>query len=301
MKRIVCCGVFTLGVALMGCHSSGEKSESTPEAGVPDSSPPVEDAPVAPVDGPAAIDTAASTDAATDVTAVAGAGGPGDYSCLGSVVWPAPTVANRNIRLQVKDFQTEAQLAGLSVRACKKTDVTCATPEVTGTTGADGIVALNVGATAEGVDCYFEITGTGVASTLLYLSFSDTKWFVDGAFNTHVLSNSTVQSLARLTTMDGSRGQLIFTTRDCADQPTPGVKVNALAADSQSKTFYMTAGVPSATATATDAAGAGVITNLPAGNSSVQGFFASNGRKIGDIPVLFRAGVFTSTNVMPTP
>jgi hypothetical protein len=285
----------------MGCHSSGEKSDASPEAGVPDSARPAEDAPVASVDGPAAIDVAASTDSASDVTAEAGVGGPGDYSCLGSVVWPAPTVAKRDIRLQVKNFQTEAKLAGLTVKACKKTDVTCASPEATGTTGADGIVALNVGAAAEGVDCYFEITGTGVAPTLLYLSFSDTKWFVDGAFNTRVLSNSTAQNLASLTTMDSSRGQLIFTTRDCADQPTPGVKVATLAADSQSKTLYMAAGVLSTTAIATDPAGAGIIANLPVGNSQVQGFFASNGRKIGDIPVLFRAGAFTSTNVMPTP
>ena len=89
---------------------------------------------------------------------------------------------------------------------------------------------------------------------------------------------------------------------DCGGARVAGASFTASAFDTAGGTrgFYTLNGIPSPTASMTDASGDGGFINLPQGFTTIAATQASTGRKIGQSNVIVRAGFITYASVKPT-
>lgn len=227
------------------------------------------------------------------------------WACLGSVTWPAPTVATAELTLTLNEFRTGMPVSGATVKVCKLDDAACASPTSTGTTGADGTVKVTVNTAPSGVDGYFEISSPDLVTILSYVRFMDPKQFiVDGTLFPIVFSKDTFATLAAFgdVTPDPARGHVGFLSRDCSSTSAPGVSASLSTADASSKLFYITPdGLPSSTITETTTAAFGAFVNVPAGATKITGTLAATSKKLGSVDVQVRAGAFTTVNLVPSP
>jgi hypothetical protein len=227
------------------------------------------------------------------------------WSCLGSVTWPAPTVATAELTLMLKEFRTGMTVSGATVKFCKLDDAACTSPTSSGTSGADGKVKISVSTGPTGVDGYFEISSPDLVTILAYVRFMDPKQFIaDAELSPTVFSKDTFAALSAFAeiTPDPARGHVGFLTLDCAQSYAAGVSASLTTADASSKTLYITSdGLPSSTITATTTTAFGAIVNVPPGPTNITGKVAATGQKIGSADVQVRAGAFTTVNLVPSP
>jgi hypothetical protein len=221
-----------------------------------------------------------------------------EFSCVGKVTWAAPTSATATMQFTVADYQSGTAINGATVKACGTSDATCATPLSMQTSDASGMVKLTVPTAPGGIGAYLEITANGYPVHLNY------PWLApdlnpDGANRViPLVSGSLLPLLASSAgkTIDMTMAQVIFLAVQCVDYNAPGVSVSA----GSGTPIYIAGGLPSGTATATDASGAGAVLNVtPATSTTIASTL--NGNKYGSVNVVTRAGAVTALNVVPTP
>lgn len=226
-----------------------------------------------------------------------------DFTCIGKVVWPNPAQSSYSMKLYPVDFVTRKTIPNALVRVCPAGDANCTTPSAMGTTDATGMVTLNVPVVASGISGYLEISEPNYMTTLSFLGHTDKlSYWANGIIAPYIVSKAVFAQLigAVGVTASPTRGHLGFLTEDCGGILSSGISVATSNADAQSIKAYSVAGVPSKTATQTDASGFGFIANVPSGAATVTS--TRNGARMGsDDGVLFRAGSVTTINVAPTP
>ncbi len=228
---------------------------------------------------------------------------PPDWSCLGSVIWGTPTLASLDILGTALDYVTGAPVAGATARACARTDAACATPLDEGTTDAAGQVTLTVPLGTTGFDGYFEVSMTGYVTTLRYTVEPITEMPPESGRMVQIVDLGTFALLAASlgVTPDPARGHLVINALDCTPFYAAGVSLAVDTADSGSTRIYMVGGLPSTTATETDASGAAGFVNLPTGPASVSTTLVSTSEAIGSTDIDIRAGAICIFAITPTP
>lgn len=223
---------------------------------------------------------------------------PSDWSCLGSVVWPAAQNNLVTATLYLKDLVTDEPVAGVSARICRKLDTTCNQPITAGlTSDAAGALVVQVQA---GFDGYVELSPSQKLRGSYYFYpplTSDRK-----VPYVPLLPLSSLSSLAGLggTQLLADRGHVFLGTYNCLSQPAAGVRLRSNDFDASTTPFYLIKRIPSMTATSTDSDGRGGVLNLRPGSVSLRGELAS-GESIGTVSVYVRPGEVTYTTLLPAP
>ena len=223
---------------------------------------------------------------------------PTKWSCLGSVTWPSAGTGTVTATLNLKDIITNDAIPGVSGRLCRKLDVACATPLVSGLlSDAQGKLVVDAPA---GFDGYVELQSTNAIPGMYFfyppLAASREIPFVP------ILPLAELTAFAQVIGSDlvPDRGQILAGAYDCFRNPAEGVTFSSLDADEWSTPFYMIKEMPSITATATDSSGYGGILNFPPGSVGFSGQLAT-GAVIGTESLLVRANQITYTALPPMP
>ena len=288
----------------VGCSSSDSGDTGAAGAGGTGGMPSID----AGADAPAEATTDAPAEATTDAPAEATidapveAGPSADWSCVGSVTYPAPAGQTAALTLQFKDFIAKTAIAGLTVKACSNADTDCQSPVDTQSSDGGGQVTLTLPTTGAGFDGFLDISDGATAKlepTVLYFSAPIAANATDSV---NLITKVEASLLGgAVGTIDHTRGALLASLADCAGAGAIGAKVEVDSADATAKPFFFSMGFPSASATSTDDSGYAGYLNLPVGPAVVTGKDAASGTVFGTTSVQVRADSLTILFLAPTP
>lgn len=222
------------------------------------------------------------------------AGPPSAFNCDGEEL---PTAASDP--LVINGIANEASatgnepLAGATVEAFENGS---ATPQATGTTGADGAYALSVVTGGAPVDGYVRGRQTDFLDVYLYPPqplAADTGdapllFIADGTFGL-------IHTLTGVDRTEGT-GWMGVLVVDCFNEPVAGATVTTSPA---STVKYSVDGLPNADATVTEDDGIAYVFNVAPGQVTVDASF--EGQSFREHAVEVRADVVTTTAVAPGP
>jgi hypothetical protein len=197
---------------------------------------------------------------------------------------------------RIADVVSLDMVPGATVRLCRKLDVSCETPLSSQSVDPSVGVTFAIDANFTG---YVDVSVPGYQATLYY-------------FNPPVDRDLTVPFITVASTVDytnllgalgtspsATRGTVVVISTDCKGNPAAGVSYSTPDGDAQSKVFYYVNGLPSVSATATDLAGYGGITNLPAGSVTFNARLVSTGARFAPISLVVRSGALSFSQVVP--
>jgi hypothetical protein len=225
-----------------------------------------------------------------------------DSLCVGDPRWacmdrePTSTPSGPfTIGMKVTDLVSHAPIAGLSADLCRKVDVVCADPVTT--VNSDGEGKLTFDQVEANFSGYVSLSAEGIVPTLYF-------------FNPPVASNLEVPSLSLSTPQsrtallgqlgaDTKRGDLLLNVVDCDGSPASGISFTLSPEGTGSIPFYLSSGLPTRNATATDATGYGGFVNVPAGTVTIRAVDAKSQRVIQTLTLVVRDGAATWSKVVP--
>ncbi len=225
-----------------------------------------------------------------------------NWECVGKVTWQFATSATSTMVLNLVDAGTLNAIAGSTVRACRRDDVSCSSPLATAVADAKGRAALTMAAAGIGFQGYFEITTPDYTPTLYFLAYPLTE--PHGEATVALSKPSTMMSSAALVgvTLDPSRGTVAVFARDCFFAlGGQDVVVTADGIDDKTAERYFTGNGYSATATQTDGSGFVVFFNAPITNVTVHAKPIVTGVESSKVTVFVRAGTTSYIEAFPTP
>ncbi len=285
VRTIVCCVV--VGLFSAGC--SDDPAPATDAGTVTDR-------------GGGGTDTGARTDSGGGGGADAG---PDPWACLGRVPPVMSMGTTVTIALAARHFSAGTPMVGLTVKACARADIMCATPQSMGTTDAMGNATLMGTAGANGFDGYIELTG-GMGDNAVV----PTRMFPNPALaggmrtlNASVIPQATFALLGGIlmAQLNATSGAITFGVGDCNRGPAEGASVAASPMPMGARQFYTVGGLPNTMATATSMSGSGGFVNVPPGDYTLTSTRVMGMARIGTVAVNVRGGYFTSVNVGPSP
>jgi hypothetical protein len=213
----------------------------------------------------------------------------------------------------IRNFSTNAPVANVNVKVCAATDDTCATPLDQGTTKSDGTVTVKLPAGHAGTDAYILQSGPGIQTEISYLHFlvGDIGYANIGLQVLDISTSRAFQKLAGGTPFPDAGapdaaapdagvapiGALSVLTRSCKDGALAGATISSSNAGPSAVTAYLANGIPSTTATATDATSIGAIVDHALGHTTVTVKVGT--KTVGTVDVLIKAGVLTTVTVPP--
>ncbi len=232
------------------------------------------------------------------------------WACVGQVDLPAPTRSSVTVNFTLSLLGPNLPVEGSSIRACFRNDDACAVAAAGPvTTNGNGQASIDVPTSLTtpgslGFNGYFEIVGSK-HSPYLYVP---TPPIVDN--RDAVLLVSTLDGFARVLkatvpdlTLDPGRAVLSLQSRDCEQNVTAGARFQTLEADAQTRGFYLLNGSFTPAASATDATGISIVTNVPTttGQATVVGTSDGVDGRTLSLALPIRAGHITFTEAPPTP
>jgi hypothetical protein len=236
---------------------------------------------------PAALEAASALPAAPDPK----------WGCLGKTT-PARAVALRPsipLSLNITDTTSQKVPAELSVRACNRVDVGCATPaQAPVGVAEDGQIHLSLD---QGFNGFLEVTGSGTVPTLFFVS-PPLETERQEAFV--VVSSAGLLALASAAglSIDPERGHLLVRAFDCQGEPSGDVEFSN---DLGGEAFAFIDGLPHKGYDVTTPDGRGGFLNVPTGVVALQGREVLSGRVSGFTSVSVRKGWFTYGDLAPAP
>jgi hypothetical protein len=210
------------------------------------------------------------------------------WACLAHQPTLAAAGPNIHMSYAFQDYTSGNGIQGLTVKACLRTDLTCASPIVpSGLTDAYGRVLFEL--PTNHFEGYVEVSSASYGPVLLFVP----PLVGNFGITTALASKQTVLALeVPIATQSPERGLLIVTLRDCAGRPGTGVKL-ALAPSDGTTAFYFAGGLPTtATSTSTtDVTGGGGFANVPAGTGlTLSAVVAANGLAYANVFPFARPG-----------
>jgi hypothetical protein len=161
---------------------------------------------------------------------------------------PPPTGPAIELTYGFVDYETQAPIPGLVVKACAKTDfLSCSSPLAMGMTDAGGRVKLAPGGNY--FDGFAQIDGPDYGTFLFYLPPLAKSY---AALGRPLARKTTFQALASaIKPLESDRGHLIVDARDCSGSAAGGVRFDIDPRET-STPFYFTGRIASSKATQTD-------------------------------------------------
>ena len=218
----------------------------------------------------------------------------GAFSCLGTAL---PASASDPIVISGTVTTTDASgttPVGSATVAAFKTGTSTAL--VSGVSSVSGAYSLTVPTSGLPVDGYLLSTKSGFLDTYVYPSEPASK---TATVDVSMLTSSTfgfLQSFAGVT-QNASKGAIIVEVVDCNGSPIAGATITSSPAGT---VRYLSGGIPSSSATATDVAGVAFIFNVGPGDVSVMS--TAGGNTLRAHTVNARAGsALTTTQIAPGP
>ena len=200
------------------------------------------------------------------------------WGCLGSVVFPPPKKPKVKISLPFYELISKQPATDILVRPCARLDVSCSNLPTLQDGGAPNYVPSLAFFNPPPSD-------DAVYAALLLLTPSALTTLAATAGNT----------------IDPKLGALFFVAQNCTGKAADGVSVNTDRTEATTKGFYLIKGLPSETASATDAAGYGGFINVPTGYVRVNATVHDTGKPIGGTSVLVRPSTITYVYLVPSP
>lgn len=192
---------------------------------------------------------------------------------------------------------TYTPVPGITLEGCNPLDVLCSSPVTAAVVSDDAGGATVV--VPDDFSGFFQFVGSGYLPSKVYVGhlLADASTFqapfpmldVSGT-----LELASVLKVPMYLDPEAGVGHFFFQVYDCFDHVAPGVSFS-LAIDGGPDTvqWYLTGGVPSTVATATDTEGAGGTLNVPAGAVLVTATLAGTKQIIGTVNVVVVAGSAT--------
>jgi hypothetical protein len=222
------------------------------------------------------------------------------WGCIGNVP-PLPHGSMTTVDVQILDLLSMAPVTSdstvmLSLKLCAKLDPPCTSPLSSPTLDSMANVSVTL---ASDFDGYLDISDAS-GKYLPALIFLD---LVAVAKNAQILLVSKSEetgllAAAGITPVMGT-GLLLVPTVDCTSARTAGVSVTMSPSGGETR-FYAINNVPMTSAMQTDSAGNAGFVNVAAGDVSVTGTLGQNGKEMGKVGTLVRAGSMTYQLLRPT-
>jgi hypothetical protein len=230
----------------------------------------------------------------------------GSWACVGSVAQPEATDGGEvTLTLHAAPFTMGGALPAITIAACDKNDLTCATPiGLPAGTDAKGDAVLSV---PSGFDGYLDATAPDmqIMESLVYLSW---PVVADGGSYT-LLVGSYAEYRSLVTSVQGtvpdSTGAIWVNTEDCQGRAAAGVELSLDPTWSQgTDPFYFLDGAPEPAATqdqtTTDAVGG--FADVTPGRGTLTATLASNAERVASFTTAqVRRQSLTVVWLRPTP
>ncbi|MFT3769447.1 MAG: hypothetical protein QM820_28755 [Minicystis sp.] len=216
------------------------------------------------------------------------------WACVGHVPNPSDE-AMFTAQYQLIDVVSQAPVTNATVKLCNKLDPLCSMPLQMLPLSGSGAVSVTV---AEKFSGYLDITAKDYLPTLYFIDTS----VADDVINVTLLSPSIQASLNSSIGVeaDPAAGSVNISMRDCTGERAAGVHFD-IAPSNGEIGYYAIASAISRTATKTDSTGNGGYINVEAGTATLTATLASDGRRLGELTTLSRAGAITFQTLRPTP
>jgi hypothetical protein len=233
-----------------------------------------------------------------------------DWSCIGHVAWPSPTLATATdtYHFWVRDYPMGTPVPDASVTLCNVQDPACAVSYRSGTTDPSGEVSLPFQNTG--------IAGAQQSGLVGFLRIAADGYMPSDYYWTHSLSQSQMYSYTEISTLaewqslaaqlnlnlmqDPMRGIVTIEAYGCpglaASQA--GIKVNISSTDMWTQSFTTSSGVAT---DVTDSVGLLVFFNVPAGPFTWTTTAMAVGKQAGTGRAAVRAGAETVILAFVTP
>jgi hypothetical protein len=221
------------------------------------------------------------------------------WSCLGEVTWPQTPTRPATVTLRVRDLVNEQQpVPGLLARVCRKLDLECKDPVMSGLRPDDG-GNLRV-PTETNFDGYVEIRAPGYINGL-YFFYPP----IDGdrdVPNIPLVSPTVIAGFAQAgqKRLLLDRGHVMLGAYDCERRPAEGVRFASEDGDAETSAFYVVERIPVTNVMETDRSGRGGLINLRPGTVSILGD-SPQGQRIARVSLVVRPSEITYTSMVPAP
>jgi hypothetical protein len=219
------------------------------------------------------------------------------WACLDAPVPQTSTGPSHTVPFLVQNIVTQMPIAGVSVRLCRKIDITCEGPvSETLLTDSAGQVSFAVD---DGFEGYANFEGEGIIRGLYFFNPPVTTDLPSASIAIGSAQVMGILTTAVGTTQQPDRSIILVRVLDCTGAPASGVILAAEGADPESVPFYSEAGLPSGTAQATDDAGYGGLVNAKPGSITFTASVAGSRREIGQVTLITREGSITYGSIVP--
>lgn len=230
--------------------------------------------------------------------------GTGNYACAGRYRYFAPKKPQIRVDFRLTTFDAkQSPIAGAKIRACgadKCNVCDTAEPVASGTTDADGRVALDIAAGIAGFAGCFDFQADGYAHMTVSLGRPLTR---DGETPMFMVAKDTLPLLGLVagTTLREDRAQAIVFAVDCFINFAEGVSMTLPGldrTDSSVRTGYFINNAFDLKATATGRLGVGIFLNIPAGSWMVE--LTHKGKNVSRQPFIARPGILNAVLALPS-
>jgi hypothetical protein len=226
------------------------------------------------------------------------------WLCVGGVNWPLAPAGVNQVDFTAVDSTSGQGLPGAAVKACGRTDGTCAIPQAQATADDAGRGVLDFPshpAVGLGFEGYYDIDASGEMPWLLFASSPLTR--SPATFTWSLLSQSQFASTfaAVGVTPNSTLAAVIVEAEDCLLSPASHVTFSALPMDPSTKLFYISGGGLTDLTTETDITGFAFFVNVPIGSITIQATPKELGKVSSTQVVFTRPGAVSTVIMLPTP
>jgi len=227
-------------------------------------------------------------------------------TCLPNPRWrceptpPQTSTVTRKLEIPVLDAISLGGLSGMTVSACQKRDLMCATPAAEQKTGSNGHVIFDL---PENFSGYLQVTAQQGYMPSLY--FLPTLVPENGLLHDFPMLKSGVvfDALAASLRADGGidpmRGHMMLIAEDCNREYLGGVSFSSEQMDPKTTQFYVQQELPTTGITETTAAGQAGYLNFPPGIAIIK--LTKNDTKLvlATVSIYVRPGFVSAAFIPP--
>lgn len=254
------------------------------------------------------VDSGGADLGATDMAVVDVPAHVADWSCAGSVTWPAATVASISLTGQISDALTHAALAGVSGTVCPdRNDQACEGAISAGISLADGTITTSLdtgmGNGGNGYFGYFKLAKDGYMDVLAF-TYRPLAMELPTPPTEQMFSPLAISGAAAMlgVTVDSEKGILNVRVRDCVGEYVSGATVAATEAIDGATQYYAVGStiVVADSDSETDESGVTGFVNVPPGSYTLEVTAPGHG-VVGRVSLFVLANTMTHTYLAPTP